>query len=852
LKRFAVMVALAGVVGPIALHARLAHADTEDDLRDGDKYFEDGEWKRAAVSYDRAIAKAPSQVAAAAYGQRAAIYIILKDYAGGLAFIAKAEARYPAAPEILAQKALMLWETDKRDEAIKVAEQVVAAAPKTFTNQKLIGEYYASRDPQRTVAAYEAYFANRPQDLEAGDMLPRMRLGFAYLGIARAALGTGDNAAALTAYGKAAEQFELVEKKFAKKPNAIVNADNGLCGAYTGLARYDRAVTVCEQVVADPKHVDSTASPWFNLATSYLARKQTKKARAAATEFTRVRKQEPRGFMLIGDTYFADREWPAALEQYLRADKLVHGNQAEQTQLSIRLGKTYRRLPAPATGPNPNLLLAIDKLSAAMDSNPTSLELALELGSAYLEARQDGKATLLTDRLIANAQFAGAPADGRARVLELAGKALYNEHKLREARARFESAVSLRPGDVAIQRELVETINEQAFEASAKDPKLAQGFLDQALALDPSSPTTITNLAVLALDRNECDAAQKFLGRLRDTRGADSVIEARLLARSYLCSKQPDVKKASEQYAIAEREAKKAQATAELGEIYTEWAPLLWDTDLADAVDKLELAVQATSAEPEVATAAKRNLALALFRRGWKSMREGKAGDASTDFERAARDPSLLRGTEPLAFDFSYALALLDAGRATEAAKLFRQLATKGNQAAYLRPPYTKIGNQFFSAFASYKNGTLAARQQAAAELAKLEPEARGQGAFAAKLQELLASCWELIALDQWRAGQVGAASRSLATAKKYATGDAERRLVVDRAALGLDKAQLGPLEGLGGNPPEALVDLGIVYDLMGKPKEAYDAWTRAKARGVQNRDLQRWIDAKKRIYGFQ
>jgi hypothetical protein len=29
------------------------------------------------------------------------------------------------------------------------------------------------------------------------------------------------------------------------------------------------------------------------------------------------------------------------------------------------------------------------------------------------------------------------------------------------------------------------------------------------------------------------------------------------------------------------------------------------------------------------------------------------------------------------------------------------------------------------------------------------------------------------------------------------------------------------------------------------------DAWTEAKARGVQVRDLQRWIDARKRIYGF-
>ena len=47
-----------------------ALAAVEDDLRDGDKYFEEGEWKRAATAYDRAIGKAPGQVSAEAYGKR--------------------------------------------------------------------------------------------------------------------------------------------------------------------------------------------------------------------------------------------------------------------------------------------------------------------------------------------------------------------------------------------------------------------------------------------------------------------------------------------------------------------------------------------------------------------------------------------------------------------------------------------------------------------------------------------------------------------------------------------------------------------------------------------------------------
>ena len=127
----------------LLLVASVARAGVEDDLRDGDRYFEDGEWQKAAGAIDRAIAKAPGQVPAAAYAKRAAIYIIVKSYQPGLEFIAKAKLRHPGAPEILEQEALILWETDRRVEAIAVAEQVVSVRPQTFTNQKLIGEHYS-------------------------------------------------------------------------------------------------------------------------------------------------------------------------------------------------------------------------------------------------------------------------------------------------------------------------------------------------------------------------------------------------------------------------------------------------------------------------------------------------------------------------------------------------------------------------------------------------------------------------------------------------------------------------------------------------------------------------------------
>jgi hypothetical protein len=820
------------VVLGLLLIAGTARAGVEDDLRDGDRYFEDGDWVRAAAAFDRAIAKAPGQVPAAAYGKRATIFIITKSYKPGLDFIGKAKQRHPGAPEILEQEALILWETDRRDDAIAIAEQVVAQRPQAFTNQKLIGEHYAARDPAKTAAAFEAYLRERPRSLEGGDVLPRVQLGFAYLALARSSLAD-DAAKARVLYVRAADQFEVVQARHADKPNAKTNAENGLCAAYTGLERFDEAVTVCERITREPKRIDAAASAWFNLATAYLKRKNTRQARAAANEYVKLRKTEARGFLLLGDVLFENREWAAALEHYTRAEKLVKPEQTrERTQISIGLGKTYRRLP------QPNVALAIEKLATAYATNPTSSELALELGGAYLESKQDQKLIGLIDPFVGSPAFANGSASTRAAALVLAGKARFNLRELDKARARFEEAQKVLPAEVAIRRALVLVINEQA--AAAKDGKAARALLDQAGAIDAASPITLANLAVIALAANDCDAARQHLATLESVRGHDAAVRLRLLGRSYICGKS-DPKRAAEAYAAAEKAAKRANATVLTAEIYLEWAPLLWDGDVDDAITKLEISVKTLGLDPEVGPVARRNLSLALYRRGWKRLREGKAVEAVGDFERA-RDATVLRGAEPAAFDLSYALALLDANRAADAAKLFKTLAARTDQASFLKPAFARMP-QLFTAYANYRTGTLAARQQAAVDLAKLE----GEGGF---VRELLGGIWEAIAHDQWRTGQLGAAGRSLVTAEKYATGEAKRRIQHDRSALTLTRNDARTFEALAGNPVEALVNLGIVYDLLGRHRQALDLWLRARGR-VQVRDLQKWIDAKKRIHGL-
>jgi len=852
IRAFVIAALLGSAVAIVPGSIRSAQAQAEDDLREGDQYFEEGDFRRAAHAYDTAIRKYPAQVSAEAYGKRAAIYVILKDFDGGLVFVRKvARPQHPEAPEILEQEALMLWQLGQKPEAVAVAERVVARRPSSFLNQNLIGEFYANRDPIKTIAAYEAYLQSRPAAIESNDVLPRIRLGFAYLARARSSLRDGQGPAAAADYDKAVTQLETVQRKFGKRANAAINADNGLCAGYTGQGEFDRAIAVCERVVSDPRKVDPNGSVWFNLGTAYLAKKQPGRARSAANEFLKLKRNEARGFILTGDAYFQEKDWAAALDAYLKAEKLLRaGQQREQVSLSIQLGKTYRRLPFSGAGTNPNLTLAVEKLEAGIATNPSSFELSAELGGAYLASRQDGKALGIADRLIGAKDFAAASADDKTALLLVSAKAQYNSGKPALARQRFEAAMAIRPKDVQIQRQLIETINAQAWTALDKgDPRGAQGFLEEAATIQSKSPMTALNMAVLAIDRGDCDGAQRYLGKLEGSQRGYAMIYQRLMGRTFLCAKRPDPAKAAERFALADAEAKKNQANLVAAEIYTEWGPIRAETDLDDAVEKLTAAVQFSAQVPEVATAAKRNLALTLFRRGWRSIKAGKAADAVSDFERATREPALLKGTEPQAFQFSYALALLDKGDNGEAATIFKDLAGKGNQAAYLRPPYNKVGSQFFGAYASYRSNNPQSRQKAAGEFTELQGGATG--AFALKVRQLIASSWEYVAYDHWRSGRTGPADKALQTALKFADDDIRRRATMDRAVLSLGKDQVRTLEDLGTQPPEALLNLGIVYEQLGRPKDAYDAWVKAKSRGVGSKDLQKWIDAKKRIYGY-
>ncbi|MCG8424351.1 MAG: tetratricopeptide repeat protein [Proteobacteria bacterium] len=813
-----------------------AHGQVEDDLREGDRYFEAGKYKKAAQRYDSAIERSPGLVSADAYGQRAAIFIIQKNYRGGLQFITeRAEAQHPDAPEVLEQKALILWLLGRRAEAIDTAESVIAQKPQVYSNQGIIGEFYAGRDPARAVRAYESYFRNRPSSLEKNDVLPRVRLGFSYLAVGR--------------HRAAEAQFDILLKKHRKQPHAEVNARNGLCAAYAALGKYDRAITLCEQIVANPRHVDRGGSVWYNLGRAYLHKKQTGRARAAGNRFIRMRQSSPKGYLLVGDAYFQERNWARALQYYLDAEKLIKGGRAS-VDLGIKLGATYRRLNRPGD--------AITVLESVFAVNPNDITLASELGSAYLASRQDKKAINTVDRLIQADDFADLDRADRAALLLIAARALYNLREIKKALRRYRAAYKLRRNDIKVRIGLVQTINLQAYEAMSKgDLNSAARHLGQAYQLDRKSTLTNRNLAVLALSRKRCNRAEKYLAALAKAPG-EALMYHRLLARAYLCQRRPNRARAAKHYALAEKYALDPNLQANLlrAEIYTEWAPLLLQSNLDDAIDKLKTAAQLAARNPEVGRAARRNLALASYRRGWRNMRAGKLPAAVEDFQIATRDANLLRGTETRVFEFSLAMAHLENGESNKAIKLFNRLIAMDQPASFLKPPYDAIGLRFFAAYAKYRSGNSRLQRQAAQTFSRLQR--RGRRPLGGRLRDLTASTWLYIAGEAYRTGGIDDARQALKNAARYATSSkkmkrvtSNNRIVLAMARRGMPRSALATLRGLAESVPEALVNLGILYDRLGKSRVAYDHWIRARQSGIRVRSVQQWIDTKKRMYGF-
>jgi tetratricopeptide (TPR) repeat protein len=804
---------------------------TQQLLAEADKAFEADDYDKAAAYYDRAISSEPKGVTPAAYGKRAKIFYFrgLKDpeqLGAGIAWIeGTAEKVYPGDAAILEPKALILAQSGKQAEAVKLAERVVAKAPEYYLLQRIVGDFYyqageASAD--KTTAAYKAYLAKRPSELEAADGVIRLKLGFTLLHVSR--------------FSDAEEQFTAAERKFKGDARIVANARKGLCAAYSGMGNFDRAITMCEQVIREKKALRGDASPYFNIGQAYLAKGQYANALSAANQYLQANAAKCTGYLLRGEVYFKQEKYAEAEREYATAaTKQCKGKEA--TEVVIKQGKTALKQKQPKK--------AIELLNKGLSQRADDVEILGELSRAYLALGEGGKAATQAEKAV---KILANKRELQAEYYALAGQGYYMAGELSNARGSFQKALDVKPTDAISKRDLINTINRQAAARFAKnDLAGAEALLEEALAIDGGSTITNFNLGLVAIEKAQWQDAIKHLS-VRLKKQPSDLPTNRLLGRAYLGAKNTE--KAAEHYAVAEAEARKLRNLTVLAEVYTEWAPLLLAAGkVEDAVDKLEQAEQYARNQPFY-QATQRNYQLALFRRGYERLRARKAADAVADLEGATRMPAVLQGNEEEVFTFALGLAYLDAGQGAKASPIFQSLAKKSG-AGWLKPPWDKIGADFFTAYALYREGSSSSRAKAAPVFERLVGKAGG--AINAKVKDLLRSTQEYLAYDAYAKGSSKGAEAALKKAEAMGGGN-KAAVEHNLAAIRMDRdtgAARAVFERVKDRVPEALVNLGILADRRGDAKEAYDLWVDAQRKGARTPRLDDWISAKKRIFGW-
>jgi tetratricopeptide (TPR) repeat protein len=103
--------------------------DASENRRRGDDAFVHADYAKAATLYDAVIAR-DRRANAYDYVRRASIFMVTRDYAAGVRWIDTfALPRFPHHPSLLDQRAIMLFELGRREEARASAREALAQRP---------------------------------------------------------------------------------------------------------------------------------------------------------------------------------------------------------------------------------------------------------------------------------------------------------------------------------------------------------------------------------------------------------------------------------------------------------------------------------------------------------------------------------------------------------------------------------------------------------------------------------------------------------------------------------------------------------------------------------------------------
>jgi len=751
----------------------------------------DGKLDDAARALDQAIALNPRRVEA--YVLRAAVYAARKQYAGGIAVMRRAQALAPDDPEVLTALGEQLVLSGDAGDGIPLLQQVVAKEPARYDAQLLLGHHWhdQGRWPE-AIAALEAYFAHRPAELAREDARHEIALADSYLRFREP--------------NKALPLFRAA----AKASRSDLRARIGVAWATAAIdCREARPLLrELEPIAEDHPEV------WLVDGRCALALGDTGGALALGRRYLDRDPGGAAGHALVGEAEAARGDLADARKE-LDAARTI---EPARRRWTVRLAYVLRRSGHPA-----DAATALDQLgppsAPAIDPDWWA-----ELGEALIASGDAAGAAKKLAPIVGD-----LPDDGAIRVV--LGSAQLAAGQAEPAARTLDEAETLAPSPRG-KRLLGEALCAVAVgKLSAGDAAGAEPLLQRASELD-ATPIALRDLGIAQIQLGKAQDAIAVLDRASKLDPAPIVLM--LDARAYALAGNITIARPLYERAL---DGEKDNPV----EIALDWAATeLAIGDPAIAVAALEKTAAAARGGP-LAARHKTALADARHAAGLAQLRAGNAGKAVELLRAAlATEPTLATRCD---------LAVAEVAANDGAAALASLRAISGQSCPFPPPADTQAA----PILAAFTEGLSARRAGKALErLTALGGKATGPAAA------LLGTAIRVVALnaaqEAYRAGELGAARRYLATAKAAnarvgADEIAQDLAVLDLAAGNVDAA-IAQLDRLAAKVPEALVNLGIAYERKGDQARALDAWRRARKLGVRFAPLAEWIESKERIYG--
>ncbi len=797
-------------------------------LLEAEDAYSSGDLENAASLYEQAIQKYGAQVGAPAFAKRASIFLLRKRYSEGVEWIDRvALTHHPRSALVLEQKALLLHGMPGgRAEAVTVAEQVVESQDSAFGLHLMIGNYYASgekRAPQRAAAAYRAFLAKRPASYAKLDQQVNAGLGSVLL-------QSEEPAAALAAFDRAIALSGPVEVR----QLAIA----GRCSALVELGQYLDANRTCSEAVANEKARGNIVSQsHLDLATALLRLQRTEQSAKLVASVLEHAPRDVEANLLMGDVLWAQKRFDRAETQFQKTKQL------ERADGRARLRLAFLYLNGPERRPNK----VIAELEAPVRRGTAEPMAAYLLARAHhLEGRPERAIEVLSD----SERLLSERADLAPYVAALRADAMLRKDAglAAEALEGYRAALASAPNHRRARRGELRALNLLAAQAlRAGQLERAEGYLRAALERQPKHVWSLSNLGIVLLEAKrypEAIAPLQRAVRLRPQRPLARRLLAQALARV------DKLEAAAEQYAEASALAERGKNQALRKEIEVEWGSValrLGQFDLA--AKSLERALSLSGRE-ELDELARPMLDIARCRRGYSALLARQWSAASADLRAVNAAKSALPQEMVVPCKFALGLALVYTSSDEAAYRVFVELLD--NPGPWLADEYRNGGEAALLAYAQYRQGSSSA-YRAAERLARRWID-RASGAPKAELRAVLRA-----SLEQMGYAAVGRrpaeAQGHWQAARRYADGEDQARIECNLAVLDLVRGRVGParqrLRELGSTPPEALVNLGLLFERAGDFAKAYQLWSRAVKGGVRDKELLRWVQAKEELFGF-